>query len=189
PASSAAPAPSASPAATATPAVATPSPSSSPQPASSAPQTSLATVQGLKAVALQQADVPNFIFLDSSSLKNPPPQIVAAYEDDWAAGNRASQQITLISEMITSLDGVNDAEAFLPASFQATAADVSLTSVARLPSSGIGDEDYGLTYTATDKDSGLTLQAFEEVARVGTIVIDITVANSSNQVSLTDPVR
>jgi hypothetical protein len=35
----------------------------------------------------------------------------------------------------------------------------------------------------------LTLQAFEEVARVGTVVIDVTVANSDNQVALADPVR
>ena len=61
--------------------------------------------------------------------------------------------------------------------------------MARLPSSGVGDEDYGLTYVETDKDSGLSLQAFEEVARVGSVIIDVTVANSSNQVALSDPVR
>jgi hypothetical protein len=199
-ASAAAPAaPSPAPSATASPA-SSPAPAASPAPAplaapsataqpASAPQTSLATVPGLKAVALQQADIPGFQLLDSASLKTPPPQILAAYTDDWAADNRASRQITVISELITSLDGVNDAEAFLPTSFQATTADPSLTSVARLPASGVGDEDYGLTYTATDKDSGLTLQAFEEVARVGTVVIDVTVANSDNQVALADPVR
>ena len=114
PLTSTTPAPGLPPAPTTTPApssptpaplpAATPAPGSSPQPAAAPPPASLSTAQGLKAVALQQSDIPGFTLLGSATLKNPPAQILADVQSIWGAGNAASLQISLINDELTSLD-------------------------------------------------------------------------------------
>jgi hypothetical protein len=179
PLSTSAPAtPTPSPSATAAPAM-SPSPTATPKPLA------LSTSKALQQVALQQVDFPSFerdgyVKFDAA----PSSRVLALYGDIWEQDT--PRAVTFVIERLKTYGTPLHAQVGSFAPYEDVVSDATIVGASRLPSLGIGDIDYALSYQLVDERSGEKFLAFEESAVVGSSVVDITVVNSSNFLTVND---
>jgi hypothetical protein len=174
---------------TSAPATPTPSPSATAAPALSPTATpkplALSTSKALQQVALQQVDFPSFerdgyVKFDAA----PSSRVLALYGDIWEQDT--PRAVTFVIERLKTYGTPLHAQVGSFAPYEDVVSDATIVGASRLPSLGIGDIDYALSYQLVDERSGEKFLAFEESAVVGSSVVDITVVNSSNFLTVND---
>jgi hypothetical protein len=169
---------------TSAPATPTPSPSATAAPALS-PTATPKPLALSTSKALQQVDFPSFerdgyVKFDAA----PSSRVLALYGDIWEQDT--PRAVTFVIERLKTYGTPLHAQVGSFAPYEDVVSDATIVGASRLPSLGIGDIDYALSYQLVDERIGEKFLAFEESAVVGSSVVDITVVNSSNFLTVND---